>query len=230
MTPLTRISTTGDARAAFNATAPGATCRRLTRAVPAITALLATALLAALAALPAAAEPAGGANHVVIATATADNPDVTRSGLQAASVGAPTVTSDNIARALSHDCTGCRAAAAAFQAVFLTGSPSTVAPGNLAAATNVNCTSCDSFAFAYQYVLTTNGPVSLSGTARQELALLRETIADTIASAAPDDQIDARLNSLALQFKSIIDQDLTQAGVAARGSVHEHDESTPAGS
>jgi hypothetical protein len=196
----------------------------------AVIALVAMALLASLAAVPAAAEPAGGPNHVVNATATAGSPNVTRSGLQVASVGASTVTSDNIARAVSHDCTGCRAAAAAFQAVFITGDASTIAPGNVAAASNVNCTSCDTFAFAYQYVLTTHGPVHLSDTARQEMAGLGQTIADTVASAAPDGEIDTRLHGLALQFKSIIDQDLTRAGVAARGSIHEREDSAPAGS
>lgn len=229
MTPAPSTSTTNDARAEVEPAAAGAT-PLLTRGKRAVGALLATAVLAAVAALPASAEPAGGANHLVSATASADNPDVTRSGLQVASIGAPTVTSDNLARAVSHDCTGCRAAAAAFQAVFVTGNPPTIAPGNVAAAMNVDCTRCDSFAFAYQYVLTTNGPVYLSGTARQEIAALRQKIADTVASAAPDDQIDAGLHTLALQFKSIIDQDLTQAGVAARGSIHEHQESAPAGS
>jgi hypothetical protein len=95
---------------------------------------------------------------------------------------------------------------------------------------NVNCTRCDSFAFAYQYLLTTHGPVYLSATARQEIAALRQKVADTVTSPARDGQIDTRLQTLALQFRSLVDQDLTRAGVAARRSVHEREESAPTGS
>jgi hypothetical protein len=148
--------------------------------------------------------------------------------VQIASAGSPTVTSDNIADATSRDCTGCRAAAAAFQAIFITRDADTITPGNVAAAVNSNCTSCDSFAFAYQYVLTTPGPVYLSGAARQQIAQIRQQVAAAVGSGLPDDQLDAHLQSLAEQFKSVIDSNLEQAGIPAQGAVNEHTDTAPA--
>src|SRR3954453_12456978 len=95
-----------------------------------------------------------GANNVVLATATADGSSMTHSAVQAAPAGSPTVTSSNIAEATSRDCNGCQAAAAALQAMFITGDAETVTPANVATASNSNCISCNSFAFAYQYVVT----------------------------------------------------------------------------
>jgi hypothetical protein len=191
-----------------------------------VTLLVATAVSLGVGVFPAVASTSGGADNVVIATATSNGSYMSNSQLQVSSVGSPTVTSDNIARAESDNCTGCRAAAAAIQAVFVTRDASTVTPGN---SVNSNCTGCDSFAFAYQYVLSTSGSVYLSAAAQQQIAQLRRQIADTVASGLPDDQIDARLQSLAGQFKAIIDQDLQQAGVSAQGAVDERADAAPGG-
>jgi hypothetical protein len=185
-------------------------------------------VFAGLATLPATADTSGGANHVVLASVTVDGASALRSGVQVASAGSPTVASANIARAQSQSCTGCRAAAAAFQAVFVTHNADTVAPQNAAVAVNSNCTSCDSFAFAYQYVLTTPGPVYLSGTAQQQIAGIRQQVADATASGLPDDQLDIRLHDLAGQFKAVIDDGLRQAGVPADGAANERAEIAPA--
>src|SRR5919202_2703688 len=94
---------------------------------------------------------AGGPNNVVIADATgAPGTAVTRSSVLAQPTGTNELTSANIARAESHDCFGCRAVAAAFEAVFATGRPPAVAPANVAAAINLNCTASDPVAFEYQ--------------------------------------------------------------------------------
>lgn len=210
------------------ATARGPSGRARRRARRLIAALVAAAAVAGPAAVPAAAEPAGGANHVVSAVASTENPDVTQSGMQVALVGASTVTSANVARAISHDCSGCRAAAAAFQAVLVTQPATTITPRDVAAAENVNCTSCDSFAFAYQYVVTTPRPIYLSADARRQIDGLRRDVVAAIDAGMPDDQLDARLQSLAAQFKSVVDQGVTEAGVSPRGSVREHDDIAPA--
>jgi hypothetical protein len=134
---------------------------------------------------------------------------------------------------MNQDCTGCRTAAAAFQAVFTTDDADMITPANVAAAVNSNCTACHSFAFAYHYVLTTQGPVYLGGAAQQQIAQIRQEVAAALASGLPDDLLDAqlldaRLQSLAPQFKLIIDTNLQQAGVAAQGAVNERVDSAPA--
>src|SRR5919199_4952996 len=87
---------------------------------------------------------AGGPNNVVIADATgAPGTSVTRSSVLAQPTGTNELTSANIARAESHDCFGCRAVPAAFQAVFANRRPQGVTPPNVATAVNLNCTGCD---------------------------------------------------------------------------------------
>lgn len=179
-------------------------------------------------AFPAAADTSGGANQVVLAQATAGALTATRSGVQVAPAGSPTVTSSNIAEATGTDCTGCRAAAAALQAIFIIRDADTITPSNAAVAVNSNCTRCDTFAFAYQYVLTTQGPVYLSAAAHQQIAQIREQVAEAVASNLPDDQLDAQLQSLAGEFKAVIDANLQQAGVAAQGTVNERTDAAPA--
>jgi putative peptide zinc metalloprotease protein len=159
----------------------------------------------------------GGANHVVIARATADASSHERSGLQVAHAGGPTVTSANIAAALSYACTGCRTVAVAFQAVLVTGDPDTVAPANAAVATNVACTSCTAYAFAYQYVLSTDGPVHLSPEGQQKIGEIREQIGDVATSGSPPVVMDAQLEELKADFKQTIDDELIAAGEQPNG-------------
>jgi putative peptide zinc metalloprotease protein len=194
-----------------------------------LAALAVTIACGAYAASPAAA---GGPNNVVLATATADGSSMSNSGLQVAPAFSPTVTSSNIADATSHDCTGCHAVAAALQVIFVT-HPSTYDPANVASATNSNCTGCVSFAYANQYVVQVAGPVYLSAEAQQKIAAIRQDVAATVASADLNDLagaqcLQADLDDLAEQFKSVIDNDLQQAGVVARGSVNEHTDIAPA--
>jgi putative peptide zinc metalloprotease protein len=190
------------------------------RRIAAVAAAVAFGLLAA----PAHAQTAaGGPNNVVLASTTADGSSLGRSGLQVAPTGADTVASANIARAVAHDCTGCRSAAVAFQAVLMTGDPHTVVPGNAAVAANAACNSCVSFAFAFQYDLTTPGPVRLSLTGRQEIQRIRDSIAaiadETAAAPQPDlafltVQRD-RLAALAAEFQAVIDRELLTVGAPA---------------
>src|SRR5437660_1974223 len=105
----------------------------------------ALALIAIFTVALAAPAAAGGPNHVVTATPTADGQAIHRSGVQVGSTGADTVDSTNLARATPHDCTGCDGVAVAFQAVIATGNPSNVSPHNFAVAANSNCTSCHAF-------------------------------------------------------------------------------------
>ena len=152
----------------------------------------------------AAADEAGGANNVILVTTTADGSSLARSGVQVSQTAAPTIASANIAAATSRACTGCTSVAVAFQAVLVTGNPSTVAPGNAAVATNDGCSSCTSYAFAYQYVLSVRGPAYLDPSAQQQLAAMRAQIADLAASGLPPDELTARLDAIAAQFRATI--------------------------
>jgi hypothetical protein len=174
----------------------------------------------------------GGANQVVLAQTTADDPSLVRSGLQVSQVGGPTVTSANIATALATDCVGCHSTAVAVQVVFVTGSPQYFTPANAASAVNGGCTACGSFAYAWQYVVQTSGPVLLTPFARQQLATLRQEIANTASAIVPDSlahalDLQAKLDELAGQVKSLIDTQTELAGVGATGAIYEHTETNP---
>lgn len=190
---------------------------------------LAAASLAVVAALagvgPAAADDGSGApNNYVISRATAEHPVVQRSRVVTAAYGGPTANSQNVAYAEGRDCTGCRSVAVAFQAVFLTGNPSTVNPTNVAAAYNYKCTGCTTFAWAYQYVLTTQGQFELSGAARQQIASIREQAEQVAESGAPPADMATRLRNLEAQFKQAIDSALANSGEHGTGEATERED------
>jgi hypothetical protein len=172
--------------------------------------------VAAAIAVPAAL--AGGGNNVVIANNTGDGNVLTRSNVLVSQAGGPTVTSTNLALANAVDCTGCRTAAAAIQAVLITSDAQTIEPVNLAAASNGGCTDCQTYAYAAQYVLTTGGPVFLGPDAETTIAGLRAEVASDVASGVPFDLLTSELNDVYVRFKSVIDQDLQQAGQPATGT------------
>lgn len=176
----------------------------------------------------AAGAEGGGANNVVLASATADGSSVARSALQVSQIGGPTVASSNIAAARSYACTGCQTVAIAFQAVLVSGDPDTVVPANAAAATNDGCNSCSSYAFAYQYVLSTGRAVYLSPTAQATMAQLRARAAELAASGLPPDTLTEELDALAATFKATIDSQLIAAGRLVNGTVTVRVESAPA--
>jgi putative peptide zinc metalloprotease protein len=165
----------------------------------------------------AASSEGGGANHVVLATATADGTAHERSGLQVGHAGGPTVASSNIAAAISYACTGCRTVAIAFQAVLVTGDPHTVVPANAAVATNVACTACTAYAFAYQYVLDTDGPVHLSPTGQEQINGLREEIRGLAESGLSPFDLTDKLNDAKARFKATIDNELIASGKPVDG-------------
>jgi hypothetical protein len=165
------------------------------------------------------ATTSGGPDNVVWSKTT---------GTNAVDQGASTVvgyyagddlTSTNVARSESTDCTDCRTTAVAVQAVFTTNNPSTVEPTNAAIALNQNCLRCTTFAFAYQYVVNTDGPFHLSHRARRQISGVRQQIYDVAHSDLPPDQMDAQLGGLAAEFKSDIDDDLARAHERHHGHV-----------
>jgi putative peptide zinc metalloprotease protein len=162
-------------------------------------------------AIPAAAT-GGGANQVVLATTTADGASAARSGLEFALVGGPTVGSENLAEATSVNCTGCTTIAVAFQAVVATGNPSVVVPHNAAVAVNGGCTSCSTYAYAYQYVLTSNERAYLSSSGWTQIATLRAEASNLAVSGLPFDELTARLDELAVEFRSVVDANMVAVG------------------
>lgn len=163
----------------------------------------------------------GGPNNVVQADTTGTNATDARSALKVGSYGGDSLQSENVASAYSHDCTDCRTVAAAVQAVFVTGSPSTSEPKNVAVALNERCLRCTTYAFAYQYIVRTDGPVHLDGETRRDIARIRGEIADASKSDLAPPDVDARLHALATEFKSEIDQGLRRDGEQAHGHVQE---------
>jgi hypothetical protein len=170
------------------------------------------------------ATTAGGPDNVVWSKTTGTNAVDQGSSVAVGSYAGDDLTSANVARAESTDCTDCRTTAVAVQAVFATGHPSKVEPTNAAIALNQNCLRCATFAFAYQYVVTTDGPFRLSRRARRQVAGLRQEIYDVAHSDLPPDQMDAKLGVLATEFKSDIDADLARANEKHHGHVEKDEQ------
>jgi hypothetical protein len=188
-----------------------------------------TAALLGLGALPAVA---GGPNNFVNSDATVDATGaptvVTNSNLVVQSTGTDEVTSENVARARAHDCTGCQAVSVAFQAVLMRGNPHVVTPFNFADAENVNCDGCAAVAWAFQYVVTTDGPERLSPTAQQELAALRQSVTATLAADQTLDDFITAMNAAQAKFKQLVDDDIRRSGGTPHdGEMHEAEDATP---
>jgi hypothetical protein len=182
----------------------------------------------------ATAAVAGGPDNVVVSDATTDATGaatfVAHQSMVVESTGTDELDSANVARATSHDCTGCQAIAVAFQAVLATRRPHVVAPRNLAVAENLNCNACASLAFAFQYVVTTDGPERLSPQGMQRLAALRQEVADDLATDLTPQDLNARLDDIGSRFKALVDAEIAKAGgTASDGEMHEQHAETPAG-
>ena len=171
---------------------------------------------------------AGGANHVVMAIATADSPVALHSGLQVAPAGGPTVDSTNLAEAISQDCFGCKSVAVAFQAVFVIGDPNVVTPTNAAIALNLNCVSCSTYAFAHQYVLSTGGPVRLSDSGRAQINQIRQELAGLASSNLPFDQLTTELKQEKAKFDAVINDELISVGQQPNGAEQTESNVAPA--
>lgn len=143
----------------------------------------------------------GGLTNVAAASATAQVPVVTRSAWSLQQTQSPTIAAENVATATASDCTGCQAAAVAFQ-VVLASEASVLEPSNLATATESSCTACSAVAVADQWVvadfdgriaLTLKGRYALEGVRLQLLALQQRRASGqdvTAATAQLASQVD----------------------------------------
>jgi putative peptide zinc metalloprotease protein len=196
-----------------------------------IAVLAVSTTLFGLGALPAVA---GGPNNIVVSDATATEGGAatfeTHSSMVAMPTGTDEVTSANVARAVAHDCTGCQAIAVAFQAVLVTGNPSTVAPRNIAYADNVRCTGCAAFAFAFQYVVSTGGPAHLSPAGMQGIQALRQEVSDDLAADTTPEDLNARLTDVGQRFQALVDREIVRTGGRPHDrEMREQFDRTPAG-
>ena len=176
---------------------------------------------------------AGGPNNLVSAQSTAEGTDAAKSVVRTNVLASPTGTDElgsrNVAEAFSHDCTGCRAVAVAFQAVLATGTPHTVRPENMAVAVNLRCSGCASFAFAFQYVVTTGGPAHLRPEGEQAVEQIRQKIDAAANSDLPFDQLNARLEDLMARFQKAIDDNIMHTGSGPpEATAHEQVDRAPA--
>ena len=178
-------------------------------------------------AFPAAA---GGPNQVVQSSPTTDGDKIYRTGVQATSTGAETITSSNVALARPSGCTGCEGIAVAYQAVVVTGNPSEASPRNAAVAVNTECTDCGAFAYAYQYVVSADSGTYLSSAAREKIRGVRTKATELVHAGLAYDELETRLKELAVEFKSIVVNDLERTGGDPTGGVPdtEVDEEAPA--
>ena len=163
----------------------------------------------------AAAQTGGGANNVVQVVSTADMAFKARAHVQVVPFGGDSANSTNLALAQSRDCTGCTGRAAAFQAVFLTGSPSTVAPTNAASAVNSNCDGCTSFAYACQVVVTAERGFALSPGGRQAISDLGRQADGLVAERTDPVTLDGQLRALCDRFGGVVRDEVAASGASA---------------
>ena len=180
----------------------------------------------------AAAVTNGGPNHVVQVSSTLDGEFSERAGTQVAPAAGPAVSSSNIAVATNAGCTACHTSAAAVQVLFVTGNPSVFTPANFAGAFNGGCDSCGAFAYAWQYTIQTDGPVHLSPEGQQRVATLRQEISDAVAATAPVSlgavlALNTQLDALTAELKSVVENELVQAGVHGAGAPERQVDASP---
>lgn len=144
---------------------------------------------------------------------------MTRSNVLVSPVGAPSVTSTNLALANAFACTGCRTVAAAIQAVLIYDA-NDIQPVNLAHAQNSGCNSCATYAFAAQYVVTTGGPAHLSPDGETQVAALRQEVANDVDSGIPFDLLTSELDDVYARLQGIVNNDLVQAGGHPSGTTN----------
>ena len=90
-------------------------------------------------------------------------------------------------------------------------------PSNLALAVNSDCSSCGAFAYAYQYYVTADKGARLSDQGRAAVADIRAKVDDLVDDGLTYPELDAQLDTLAVQFHDAVLQDLQRADENPRG-------------
>lgn len=180
------------------------------------------ALLVAMAALagPAAADDHDdegrggsftGADTEAVALNTTDNSSIFRLAFEVIRVSDGVVDQTNAAVAYA-ECEACKAVAASFQIVLVSGDVDTVAPQNASVALNVSCTACETMAAAYQFVVGTPGPMRFTGEGRRRLAHLQAGLLDAgrrfEAGELTVAELQAALAAAAEEIRAVLDTEL----------------------
>jgi putative peptide zinc metalloprotease protein len=173
---------------------------------------VATFSIAVLLAVGAVGSPASAAygDNFVQAQATAGTPVDERSNVMVVANTTDTVDNGNLAEAYSHDCTGCRSVAVAFQVVLVPGSPHTVTPGNLASAANERCDHCTAIAIAKQYLVHSHGARSIDRDAQRQVQRIAAKVRAVATSGAGYDEMNVKLTPLYDQLVQVVQNGLEQ--------------------
>ena len=146
-----------------------------------------------------------------VAEAAQPGERVTRSSVDLVVLqGRQAVHATNVAVAHS-TCDGCRTVAASLQVVVVRGdgTPVDVEAGNAALALNEGCTGCESLADAHQLVVVTGPRTRLSPWVHVYVAMLRRSLAQTVASDLPLPELKTQIDTLAEHLRDTVQAGLT---------------------
>jgi hypothetical protein len=162
--------------------------------------------------LPSGAQAADVRPKDNVATAIAQDEDGSRAFDLAWEVrkqdGGGVVDNLNGAYATARDCTGCHAAAIAFQVVLVSGSPTTYSPRNEAVAQNITCPECEAFAQAAQFVRVFDAPVKITDAGRAELADVHSDLRTLAAQDLSPFQLLAAVELQEARVTSVLDDEV----------------------
>jgi len=170
---------------------------------------------------PATAASSNGTNTVEAITTTG-SPTSQLFALQVTSQRGQD-NAQNTAWAYTHDCTGCRSVAVAFQVDFEVGPISQATPQNLGLAENYQCNSCVSYAYAYQDVVQVARPMTLNAPEQAQLNDIANRAQQLATSGQTPAQMDPVFKQLAAELQTDVANDVrllnsNQAGTSWKGA------------
>jgi putative peptide zinc metalloprotease protein len=135
-----------------------------------------------------------------------------RLALKITRVNGDVVDSSNAAVAAA-SCSDCQTVAVALQAVLIFSDASVITPTNFAFAYNLECERCYTLATAYQFVSTT-GIVHFTAEGNRRIAEIRRQLEDLRNADLSIEEIQVRVDLLAVQLLSVMSSEIVSAGHA----------------
>jgi hypothetical protein len=186
---------------------------------PKLRALVAAVIFAVTLPATSLAQEGSGGKNVVLAFNSTDDRTMARSGVLFGRASGDKVAPENLAHSRS-SCTDCRTVAVAMQSVVILSNAQDIRPNNAAIAVNVECSGCRTMAYAFQYVVSISEPATLTPDGEQAVAGIRARAAEAAQSDADFPALQERLDALAQEFQSVIDEEIVRPrggrGVPAR--------------